>query len=67
MEQKIVTISRRIDQLDKYGMNLDSVTEKLNSEGWKIKQIVSTSFQHQVSGSNLSFPVLVITLLVEKE
>ena len=65
MQQRILTFSRRFNAIDEYGMNLDSVTTKLQQEGWTIKQIVSTSFEHHFQ-TGRSFPVLVITLLVEK-
>ena len=67
MKQKLYTITKRFTVLDKYAMNFDSITEELNQEGWNINQIVSTTFEHQVQGSNFPSPVLVITLLLEKE
>lgn len=69
MEQRILTFSKRFTVVDRYGMNFDDVTKKLNESGWIIKQIVSTSFQHQrptIDKSYNSYPVLVITILVEK-
>lgn len=70
MEQRLLTYSKRFTVIDRYGMNFDDVTKKLNEGGWIIKQIISTSFQHQrptPDNSYNSYPVLVITLLVEKQ
>lgn len=67
MKQKLYTITKRFTVFDKYAMNFDSITKELNQEGWNIKQIVSTTFEHQVQGCNLPSPVLVIILLLEKE
>lgn len=66
MEQRILTFSKRFISIDSYHLNLDEVTKKLNGAGWSVKQIVSTSFTHQLSGDSEGCPVLVITLLVEK-
>ena len=65
MQQRIITISQRFKVMDQYAMNLDEVTTNLNKEGWTIKQVVSTTFEHRFQNGN-SFPVLVISLLVEK-
>ena len=67
MEQKIITVSRKFASLGAYTFNLDNFTKQLNDDGWVIKQIVSTSFTHQINGVGTPHPVLVITLLVEHE
>lgn len=67
MKQRVLTFSRRFTGIDSYGFNLDSITTQLNEQGWTIKQIVNTTFQHHLMGGGQSFPVLVITLLVEKD
>lgn len=66
MEQRILTFSRRFTSIDNYSFNLDHATMKLNAEGWNVKQVVSTSFNHSFANTGQSYPVLVITLLVEK-
>lgn len=48
MQQRIITFSRRFTIIDSYGMDFDEVTKQLNEEGWVIKQIVSTSFNHEL-------------------
>ena len=67
MKQRIITVSRRYTAIDVYAFNLDNVTKQLNDDGWIVKQIVSTSFTHQINGTGTPYPVLVITLLVEQE
>lgn len=66
MQQRILTFTKRFKVMDQYGMNLDAITDMLNKEGWVIKQIVSTTFEHQLLKDGVPDPVLVITLLVEK-
>lgn len=66
MKQKIITFSKRFISIDAYGMNFDDFTTQLNEKGWIIKQIISTSFNHKMISSETQYPVLVITLLVEK-
>ena len=66
MQQRIITFSRRFTIIDSYGMDFDEVTKQLNEEGWVIKQIVSTSFNHELMNKS-QFPVLVITLLIKKD
>lgn len=67
MTQRILTIAKRFIVIDQYNINLDSITSQLNHNGWTIKQIVSTSFEHQTGKDGQPWPVLVYTLLVEKE
>ena len=66
MQQRVLTISRRFNVIDSYGMNLDDVTKQLNENGWTVKQIVSTTFNHQIGKDGQPYPVFVISLLVEK-
>lgn len=67
MKQRVLTFTKRFNVIDSYSMNLDEVTRQLNETGWTIKQIVSTSFQHQTSKEFNSYPVMAITVLVEKD
>lgn len=67
MEQRILTFSKRFNVIDSYGINLDDVTTKLNEKGWNIKQIISTTFNHQIGKDGQLYPVFVISLLVEKD
>ena len=67
MKQRVLTFTKRFNTIDSYSINLDEVTQRLNESGWTIKQIVSTSFQHQISKEFNSYPVMAITLLVEKD
>lgn len=66
MQQRVLTFSRRFNAIDSYGINLDDVTKQLNEKGWTVKQIVSTTFNHQTGKDIQPYPVFVITLLVEK-
>jgi hypothetical protein len=66
MEQRILTFSKRFTGIDQYQIDFDAVTKSLNNDGWSVKQIVSTSFEHSISGNQNKYPVLVLTLLVEK-
>lgn len=65
MQQKVITIAKRFNVVDQYYLNLDSLTKEINDNGWTIKQIVSTSFEHQADGVGHPYPVLAITLLIE--
>ena len=67
MKQRVITVSKRYTAIDVYAFNLDNVTTQLNDGGWAIKQIVSTSFTHQIGGTGTPYPVLVVTLLIEHE
>lgn len=64
-QQRVITVSKRFIGIDNYHMNIDNVTSELNRHGWEIKQIVSTSFKDGI-GSGQQYPVLVISLLIEK-
>ena len=65
MQQRVLTFTKRFTVLDSYSFNLDAVTSQLNADGWVVKQIISTSFTHELAG-NQKFPVMAISLLVEK-
>lgn len=70
MKQRIITVAKRFNVIDQYHLNLDNLTDEINGKGWTIKQIVSTSFEHQTSclpnvGSPVRYPVLAVTLLIE--
>lgn len=64
-QQKVITVSKRFTGIDQYHMNIDNITSELNRFGWEIKQIVSTSFKDGTANGQ-QYPVLVITLLIEK-
>lgn len=66
MKQRILTFTKRFTAIDRYSFDLDKATEKLNAEGWAVKQIISTSFTH-VDNAGSPFPVMAVTLLVEQE
>ena len=66
MEQRILTFSKRVVGIDSYQMNFDEVTKRISNDGWTIKQIVSTSFNHHVKGQEQPYPVLVVTVLIER-
>lgn len=66
MQQKIISVGHRMQSIDNYSFNLDYLTKTFNAEGWRIKQIVSTSFTHQILNGQ-PYPVVQVTLLVEKE
>lgn len=65
-QQRIVTLCKRIKNLDDYKMYTDNEVQSFNDAGWSVKQIVSTSFTHELLNDG-KFPVLVISLLLEKE
>lgn len=65
MKQRVITFTKRFNALDYYQFNLDAAVSQLNNEGWSVKQIVSTSFNHVLINGQ-SFPVMAISLLVEK-
>lgn len=65
-QQKVITVSKRFTGIDQYHMNLDEITEEINRQGWEIKQIVSTTFKDGALNGQ-QYPVLVISLLIEKE
>ena len=67
MEQRILTFTKRVVGVDSYNMNFDEVTKQLKDEGWTIKQIMSTSFNHYLRGQERPYPVLVVTILVERQ
>lgn len=66
MKQRVVSFSKRFYEIDNYDMDLDTQTRQLNDEGWNIKQVVSTTLSQAVDGGQYH-PVLVVTLLLEKE
>ena len=65
MQQKVITIAKRFQAVDQYYLNIDSITKDINDKGWIIKQIISTSFEHQPFGQEARYPVLAVTLLIE--
>ena len=65
MEQKIFSFSRRFNVLDQYAVSFDAEISALNNNGWNVKQIVSSTFTHQIA--SMSYPVLVITILAERQ
>jgi hypothetical protein len=60
-QQRIVMFSGSYNTISK---NID--LHKLNSQGWEVKQIVSTSFLNKIATTGNPFPVIVITALIEK-
>lgn len=65
MRQRVITLSKRFISIDSYSFSLDDATRQLKEDRWTIKQIVSTSFNHHLG--NQAYPVIAVTLLVEKE
>lgn len=66
MEQKVITVTRVFKNIDDHSFNVDDFTADLNAGGWIIKQIVSTSFNHKQLNGNVVYPVMALSLLVEK-
>ena len=64
MKQRIITVFS-VFQNDGFS-NLDSLTKKLESEGYVVKQIVSTALEGVGYSERHRVPRLAITLLVEK-
>ena len=64
-QQRVITVGHRVMGIDRYSFNLDSITSELNRQGWEVKQIVSTSFKDGI-GAGQQYPVIIVTLLVEK-
>ncbi len=62
--QRIINLAHPCRESN-YSFNLDSVTSELNRQGWTVVQIVSTSFKDG-ERNGITFPVISITLLVEK-
>lgn len=62
--QKVINYGFRCKGVDSYDFNLDSLTQRLEMEGWKIKHISTTSFMHKIV--NAEYPVISVTLLLEK-
>lgn len=67
MQQKVLTFTKRFIAIDQYHFNLNDITKKLNDEGWMIKQVVSTSFEHHIAGQEHPWSVFAVTLLVEHD
>lgn len=64
MQQRILTITKKVNAVDMHRSNLDDLTTQLNSQGWSVKQIVSTNLERQSGNGS---PLIAITILVEKE
>ena len=62
--QKVINYGFRCNGVDKYHFNLDHITQRVEMEGWKIKQISTTSFMQKIV--NMEYPVISVTLLLEK-
>lgn len=62
--QKVVNFGFRCKGVDSYDFNIDHITQRIETEGWKIKQISTTSFMHRII--NVDYPVISVTLLLEK-
>lgn len=67
MKQKIVTIIKRLKDAKDSQIDLDSNLEEWLQNDWQIKQVVSTAFQHQSSGTGNVTSAIAITLLLEKK
>ena len=65
-QQRIINVGHRCKGIDNYSFNLDHITLELNRLGWEIKQVVSTSFKDGI-GTGQQYPVINVTLLVEKD
>lgn len=65
-QQRIINVGHRCMGIDKYDFNLDRITSELNLQGWEIKQIVSTSFKVSATTGGIQYPVINVTLLIEK-
>ena len=46
--QKVINYGFRCNGVDKYDFNLDHITQRVEMEGWKIKQISTTSFMNKI-------------------
>ena len=66
-QQRVINVGHRCIGIDKYGFNLDNITSELNRQGWEIKQVVSTSFKVSATTGGIEYPVIDITLLIEKD
>lgn len=64
MQQRILTITKKVNAIDMHRSNLDELTTQLNGQGWVVKQIISTNIDRQSGTGN---PLIAITILVEKE
>lgn len=62
--QKVVNFGFRCNGVDRYDFNLDNITNRIELDGWKIKQISTTSFIQKIV--NTEYPVISVTLLLEK-
>ena len=61
-----MTVSHHALRIDDNNFNLDQLTDRINADGWTIKQVVSTSFKVSLQGA-IEYPTIAITLLIEKE
>lgn len=66
MKQRVVSFSKPLSSVDAYKFDLDPEINELSDEGWTIKQVVSTSFYENNPSKSVN-PVIVVTLLIEKD
>lgn len=66
MKQRVVSFSKPLSSVDDYKFDLDPEINELSDEGWTIKQVVSTSFYENDPRKSVN-PVIVVTLLIEKD
>lgn len=62
--QKVVNFGFRCNGVDRHDFNIDNITNRIELDGWKIKQISTTSFIQKIV--NTEYPVISVTLLLEK-
>lgn len=67
MKQKIVTVITGFKSSNDCQVEFETNIEKWLQVGWQVKQVVSTTFQYQASGTGRVTPVFAITLLLEME
>lgn len=66
MKQRVVSFTKHLFSGKEYEFDLDPETKKLSDEGWTIKQVVSTSVYENNPSKSVN-PVIVVTLLIEKD
>lgn len=55
MQQRILTFSQRFNVMDRYSFNLDTVTTKLNDEGWLLDKSFPLHFP--IKSWEIMFPI----------
>lgn len=73
--QRVVTILKSIPSVTKDGskkeisltMNLDEETSAIEKDGWRIRQIVSTTYFTDGSYSYERYQTLAVTMLLERD